>query len=346
MLLKYLMASIIIIVFSAHGNVVAQTFPIDSDRSLVIGVVKFSSTTSIDGETAAGLFSTQLARSSKLTVVERSQLDKLLADQRFDISGFVDEATVKESGKLLGTTHLLMGEITSDANLTIIAIRLVDGETGEVVFSDQAITDNDAYYHTIINMGCDLVYKLTGEMPSLGGEAFVPLEMLEVIGRNEADPNKLFTKSAYRLKVDVNKEGDSPVYHVGESISLSVKPERDCYLYIFNISKTGGVKVIFPNQSARDNLVKQGEIVQFPPKGAHYKWTLGEPAEGLEYIVAIATDLPIEFVPGFSKMLADEDFPTIASDSGGFLTKQINVTLIDDYKAEYGIGFVRFYLAQ
>jgi TolB-like protein len=344
MVMRFLTTFFILAVIFACISVQAE--PDEDSKPLVIGVVKFKSTTSLDGDVIAGLFSTQLARSSELTVVERTQLDKILEDQRLDISGFIDEETAKQAGGLLGTTHLLMGEITADENLMVVNIRLVDATTGQVVFSDRTVTSADAYLNTIINMGCDLAYKLTGEMPALGGEGFVPQEMLEAIGKSEADPNLLFKKSAYRLLVEINKKGDSPVYHIGDTLSMSVKPERDCYLYVFNISETGGVKVIYPNQVARDNFVKAGQVVRFPPEGAPYKWTLGAPAEGLEYIIAVATELPIEFVPGFSKLLEDEAFPTITDDSNDFLTKQINVTLVDENKDEFGVGFIRYYLAE
>lgn len=313
---------------------------------LRVAVLPFSSSADLDGAVCAELFATQLARSSKIIVVERSKLDAILKEQRLQASGFVSSETASEIGELSGATHLLMGEVSEDAKTIVISARLVDVESGVVVLSDLAPGSREAYLHTVINMSSDFVYLLTGEAPSLGGESLVPPEMLRAFQGFEENPNALVEESDFRLTVKLNREGDTPVYHLGETLSISAEVERDSYVYIFNISGAGGVKVIFPNQAVRDNFVAAGGSVHFPPEGANYEWELGAPAEGLEYIIAVATEVPVEFVPAFEELIAANAFPEIADDGGLFLTKQINVKLKEEKADTFGFGFVRFYLAE
>jgi len=316
------------------------------DKPLRIAVLPFAVSGDFDGVICASLFAAQLARSEKITVLERARLEDLLSEQHLQLSGFVDPEAVVNVGKITGAAYLLMGEIVEDSNTIIISTRLVDCETGEILLPDTASTGRDAYLHTIINMACDCVYALTGDVPSLGGESLVPQEMLDAMGDFKGDPNALMKNSEFGVKVALNEEGDTPVYHLGKNLSIKVTVERDSYLYIFNISKTGGAKVIFPNMGARDNFIRAGQSVVFPAADATYEWTLGAPAEGLEYIIAVATETPVEFVSGFSDLIANNAFPEIGGSGSEFLAKQINVTLKAEKAHSFGFGFARFYLAE
>jgi curli biogenesis system outer membrane secretion channel CsgG len=55
---------------------------------------------------------TQLVGSGAFTVIERQQVDAILAEQHFGLSGAVDASTAAEIGKILGVQALLLGSIT------------------------------------------------------------------------------------------------------------------------------------------------------------------------------------------------------------------------------------------
>jgi TolB-like protein len=63
-------------------------------------------------------------------VVERSQLNRILAEQKISYSGLVDVATAQKLGKLLGSEVALLGTISDMGNDAIIRARLVDVEKG------------------------------------------------------------------------------------------------------------------------------------------------------------------------------------------------------------------------
>lgn len=64
------------------------------------------------GAAAADELTTQLVRSGAFTVVERSQVNAILDEQHFGLSGAVDASTAAEIGKILGVQLVLMGSVT------------------------------------------------------------------------------------------------------------------------------------------------------------------------------------------------------------------------------------------
>jgi curli biogenesis system outer membrane secretion channel CsgG len=64
------------------------------------------------GEAASDELATQLVRSGAFTVVERQQVDAILQEQHFGLSGAVNASTAAEIGKVLGVQAVLLGSIT------------------------------------------------------------------------------------------------------------------------------------------------------------------------------------------------------------------------------------------
>lgn len=64
------------------------------------------------GSAAADELVTQLLKQGKFTVIERAQLDAVLAEQRLGQTGAVTAATAARVGKILGVQFILTGSIT------------------------------------------------------------------------------------------------------------------------------------------------------------------------------------------------------------------------------------------
>jgi curli biogenesis system outer membrane secretion channel CsgG len=64
------------------------------------------------GAAAADELTTQLVKSGVFTVVERSQVNAILEEQHFGLSGAVDASTAAQIGKILGVQAVLMGSVT------------------------------------------------------------------------------------------------------------------------------------------------------------------------------------------------------------------------------------------
>lgn len=104
------------------------------------------------GAAAADELVTQLVKTGKFTVIERAQLNSILAEQSLGASGAVTQATAAKIGKLLGVQLIMTGSITqfsiqrtsvgisqfgvggsySNAE-SKLDVRLISTETGEIL---------------------------------------------------------------------------------------------------------------------------------------------------------------------------------------------------------------------
>ncbi len=112
-------------------------------------------------EAAQDVFVTELVKSGKFRVVEREQLEALMAEKNLTLSGDVDPKQAIKVGKLLGVNYLLTGAVTeygvtekgahgsgigglpgfSVGKKTFVAAmnaRLIETSTGEILWADEA----------------------------------------------------------------------------------------------------------------------------------------------------------------------------------------------------------------
>ncbi|MBE0564690.1 MAG: hypothetical protein IH621_01930 [Krumholzibacteria bacterium] len=82
---------------------------------------------------------TRLFRTGRLRVVERSKLNEVLAEHNLGMSGLVDDATVKQLGKILGVDAVAVGSIIDLGDQVRVNARLISAETGSV-FSVAAVS--------------------------------------------------------------------------------------------------------------------------------------------------------------------------------------------------------------
>jgi len=70
---------------------------------------------------------------SGFRVVDRSQLDTIRAEQRYQRSGEVDSRTAVDIGKFAGAKYIVTGSIDGPGTLRRLRLRVLDTETAEVV---------------------------------------------------------------------------------------------------------------------------------------------------------------------------------------------------------------------
>lgn len=112
-------------------------------------------------EAMQDVFVTELVKSGKFRVIDREQLAALMREKNLSLSGDVDPATAVRAGKLLGVQYFLTGAVTEygieDAGGSAPSIgglpsfsfkkrkftaaanaRMIDTETGEILWADEA----------------------------------------------------------------------------------------------------------------------------------------------------------------------------------------------------------------
>lgn len=139
-----------------------DTMTIDKPKGIVglkrrVGVVDFQNKTKYGenriGGAASDILITELAKSGKFIVVERDKLNSIMAEQKLGMTGAIDPTTAARVGKVLGLSAIVTGAIsefgtTTEGSEYLIAqskrqvvkatvdIRVVDAETGQVLYAD------------------------------------------------------------------------------------------------------------------------------------------------------------------------------------------------------------------
>lgn len=102
-------------------------FPFQTDDALAKKRVDFA---------VSELFMEEFHKTGKFKLIERSQLDAVLKEQKLGLSGAVDTETAARIGKVLGARLLLIGSVSKMGKAYQISARLVDAETAEIIAPD------------------------------------------------------------------------------------------------------------------------------------------------------------------------------------------------------------------
>jgi len=92
-------------------------------------------------------------------VVERSEMKRLLDEQKFQYSGCVDTKCAVEIGKLIGAKFMVVSSISKVDNIYIIDARLINVESGEAYISGQ-YTSRESLSNVILNGIKSIAYQL------------------------------------------------------------------------------------------------------------------------------------------------------------------------------------------
>jgi len=72
-------------------------------------------------------------QSKGYSIVDRSQLDMIRKEQKFQLSGEVDDATAVSIGKFAGASAIVTGRIDGEGNLRRLRLRILDTQTADVI---------------------------------------------------------------------------------------------------------------------------------------------------------------------------------------------------------------------
>lgn len=105
---------------------------------------------------------------NRFKVIERAQLEKILAEQKLGLSGVIDAATAAEIGKGIGVDAVVCGSISHSGNTASIDARLVDTETAAIITAQDAFA-NGLSLPTLSQMISEVAGKIKNEMPLVHG---------------------------------------------------------------------------------------------------------------------------------------------------------------------------------
>jgi TolB-like protein len=136
---------------------------------LTIAVVDLDNMKGVDREDAIVLserLRSELYETGKYIVVERKQMEKILAEQGFSLTGCVDNMCYVKAGRILGVSLIVVGSVSNIEGMYSITTRIVDVETAE--YKNTAILDINCDIRGLLTDGMKyLALKLTGDSPPM-----------------------------------------------------------------------------------------------------------------------------------------------------------------------------------
>ncbi len=121
---------------------------------------------------------------------------------------------------------------------------------------------------------------------------------------------------SFGVTVFFDKQGEVPSYRIGEEIRISVRVDRDAYVYLFSLEPDGQVTQILPNRFSTDNYLRAGETRTYPPSGAGYVFNV-DPPTGLSKVVAVASTRELD-TRELARFEANASFATSDIGESGF----------------------------
>jgi TolB-like protein len=84
------------------------------------------------------------SRSEQFSVLERAIIDKVIAEQQFQVSSFVDESSTQEFGKLLGAETIISGSVSELNDVFYINAKVVGVTYGNLLTSVDVEVEKDS----------------------------------------------------------------------------------------------------------------------------------------------------------------------------------------------------------
>jgi TolB-like protein len=109
----------------------------------------------------------ELVKTGAFTIIERSEMDDILKEQGFQLSGCTSDECAVEAGRLLNVSHICAGSIGKVGALYTVSVRLIDVETGEILKS--VTEDSRGSVENVLTTSMrNVALKLSGRMASSG----------------------------------------------------------------------------------------------------------------------------------------------------------------------------------
>ena len=227
---------------------------------LKVAVMPFRAPVELAGASIADIFTTELLKTGKYELIERSQMEQVLGEQALGLKGVTDSALAMKVGRILGVQGVIVGTVPEYGMRAVgslelpavgINIRMIDGETGAIVWSisDSAIAKRpisiSAFARHLIE---SMVHRLVREWVRAGDTLSINLPPPQVISYRgkirgaiiEVLPDSLKTYRLYRFfrsrleKGPYTKVAAIP-NNPGQKIVFSEKGLLDAKTYYYKI---------------------------------------------------------------------------------------------------------------
>lgn len=119
------------------------------------------------GKEIAALLTVHLAGNPGLWMVERAELDRLLAEQAFGAGGFADAATAARVGQMTGAKVLVTGRALRTGKELLLVAKVIGTETGRVHGETAKAPAGDSVTGVVEELAAKVAATVTGKGDTL-----------------------------------------------------------------------------------------------------------------------------------------------------------------------------------
>ena len=143
--------------------IMAMLITVAVNAQMKIAVLDFKAGTGVergDVEGISAIFSTYFMEPSKFTLVERTQIDRVIAEQGFQYSTLTNQQMVRV-GQLLNIKKMVVGNVNIISGQYNVDVRIVDVETGVINATEGATWARGTSYRDLMkNLATKLIAKI------------------------------------------------------------------------------------------------------------------------------------------------------------------------------------------
>lgn len=132
-----------------------------------IAVIDFDSGSYCTVQKAAimtDLFRNELIRSGRADIVDRRNLDRIIAEIRFQMSDWTNPARIKQAGQMIGADYLITGSFDMLGDNLYLVVQMLDIETARAIFSSRMVLATwEEYDWKVRDFAGEFIKKLPAE---------------------------------------------------------------------------------------------------------------------------------------------------------------------------------------
>jgi len=210
------------------------------------------------GKIIAEWLITALVKKGRFEVIERRLLEKVLGEQKFVMTGVVDEKNATRIGNLLGATVLISGSVMKLQNMIEINARIIDVKSASIVAAESVKSDAAIKLEKLIGQMAEKIIKdfpLKGYIVEREGNIVsIDLGKLSGVKRD--------------MSFDVFKEGKI-ITHPKTGLTIDVKKIKTGSIKISSVSDNTSEAVIL-NEKA-PYTIEYGQMIKSAAKSSASK---------------------------------------------------------------------------
>jgi len=246
----------------------------DLKNAVVIDFVNLDGKTTMLGRYIAEDLSTKLAKSADFKIIERRYVNKVITEQGYSLSDFVEPTNAASLGKLVRAQGIVIGTITELKNAFQINARIIQTKTSEVLSTYEIKMKKDidtmklASHVITPKVKKKKIIKKVAPKPEAKQE---PKKERSIVKEKPKSKEKIF----YYEDFSEVKDGDLPKgWYGGENLMVkTIERGKKVLLPFRNTNKYGSHKAVIENIKLPEDW--KFEWVIYCSKGKWWKCKIG-----------------------------------------------------------------------